>query len=232
MRLQFPATVNKHERATVEVSMSRLLLAALVIAVSANAADRPPVKCAANSPERNGEEGCSILASRPLAGSTARPLYWHIDRFDSLDAARNAAGPDGVAAKAHGSVWLMTVEHETEEHHGGSHVASIGPLPLPDADRYAMRVLSTLLSPGSETPVHSHSGPEVWYIVTGEQCLETEQESHRLIAGHSFVLPSDRLHRGRITATAPRGGLGLVVHDAARPPSTDFATPPPLAACK
>jgi quercetin dioxygenase-like cupin family protein len=212
--------------------MSRKFLVVLVIFVSANAADRPPVKCAADSPERHGEEGCSILASRPLVGSTAEPLYWHIDRFDSLDAASNAAGPDSVAAHAHGSVWLMTIERHTQEHHGGSHIASIGPLPLPAADRYTMRVHSTLLNPGSATPVHSHSGPEVWYIVSGEQCLETQQISHRLIAGQSFVLPSDLMHRGRITATVPRGALALVLHDAARPPSTDFTTAPSLSACK
>lgn len=210
----------------------RILLAALAMAASANAADRPPVKCVADSQERKGEEGCSILASRPLVGSTDKPLYWHIDRFDSLDAAKNAAGPDSVAAEAHGFVWLMTVEHQTEEHHGGSHIASIGPLPLPAALRYTMKVQSTLLNPGSETPVHSHSGPEVWYIVTGEQCLETQQTSHRLMAGQSFVLPSDLIHRGRITATVPRGALALVLHDAARPPSNDFTTPQSLSACK
>lgn len=212
--------------------MSRIFLAALAITVSVNAADRPPVKCAADSPERRGEEGCSILESRPLVSSTAKPLYWHIDRFDSLDAAKNAAGPDGVAAEAHGSVWLMTIEHQTKEHHGGSHIASIGPLPLPAADRYTMKVQSTLLNPGSETPVHSHSGPEVWYIVTGEQCLETQQRSYRLIAGQSFVLSSDLIHRGRITATVPRGALALVLHDAARPPSNDVTPPPALSACK
>jgi quercetin dioxygenase-like cupin family protein len=212
--------------------MNRILLAALAIAASVNAADRVPVKCVADSPERKGEEGCSILASRPLASSTVKPLYWHIDRFDSLEAAKKAAGPDGVAAEAHGSVWLMTVEHQTEEHRGGSHIAAIGPLPLPAADRYTMKVQSTLLNPGSATPVHSHSGPEVWYIVTGEQCLETQQTSHRLIAGQSFVLPSDRIHRGRITAAVPRGALALVLHDAARPASSDFMTPQSLSGCK
>lgn len=212
--------------------MSRILFVALAILVSANAADRPPVKCAADSPERNGEEGCSILASRPLIGSTAKPLYWHIDRFDSLDAAKDAAGPDSVAAQAHGSVWLMTVEHQTEEHHGGYHIASIGPLPLPTADRYTMRVQSSLLNPGAATPVHSHSGPEVWYIVTGEQCLQTQEISHRLTTGQSFVLPSDVIHRGRITETVPRGALGLILHDAARPPSNDLTAPPSLPACK
>ena len=66
--------------------------------------ERTRVKCLEDSPERRGEEGCAILASRPLVGSVTKAVYWHIDRFDSLEAAKKAAGPDGVAAEAHGSV--------------------------------------------------------------------------------------------------------------------------------
>lgn len=211
------------------MSLSVLLVIAIFALVEP--ASRPGVKCSVDSPERQGKEGCSILASRPLAASGAQPLYWHLDRFDTLDAAEKAAGPDGVAAEAHGSVWLMTIEHQTDQHHGGVHVTSIGPLPLPTAKRYTMRVLSSLLAPGSSTPVHMHSGPEVWYIVAGEQCLETQQVGHRLVAGGTFVLPSDTMHRGRIPASKARGALGLVLHDAERPGSTDLSDPPPLVSC-
>src|SRR5215207_5189 len=79
------------------------------------AEQRPPVKCMENSPERRGEEGCTILTNRPLLGSLTNDVYWHIDRFDSLQAAMKAAGPNGVAAQAHSSFWLMTVETKTED---------------------------------------------------------------------------------------------------------------------
>lgn len=172
----------------------------------AAAQERPPVKCIEGFPERRGEEGCTILASRPLLGSLIKPAYWHIDRFDSLKAANKAAGPDGVAAEAHGSVWLMTVEAKTDEHHGGRHVASIGPLALPTAERYSMRVQSSLLSPGTTTPLHTHSGPEVFYVIAGEQCLETPEVSQRLVAGQSLRLtgrchPSWAGHRDRRAAS-------------------------------
>jgi hypothetical protein len=36
-------------------------------------------------------------------------------------------------------VWLMTVEGKTKDHHGGRHVALIGPLTLPAAEGYTMR---------------------------------------------------------------------------------------------
>ena len=212
--------------------MSRTILIILVTCALTPVGQQPPVKCTEDSPERRGEQGCTILASRPLLGSLAKPVYWHIDRFDSLEAAKKAAGPDGIAAEAHGSVWLMTVEAQTEEHHGGRHVTWIGPLALPAADRYTMRVQSSLLLTGATTPVHTHSGPEVFYIIDGEQCLETQDVGHRLGSGQSLVLPAGVIHRGRVTVPGGRRALQLIVHDAARPASHDLAAAPPLVPCK
>ncbi len=123
---------------------------------------RPSVKCMENSPERQGKEGCTILTDRQLAGSSSRTVYWHIDRFESIEAAIKAAGPNSVATEAHGSFWLLTVETRAEDHYVGQHVAQLGPLELGPADSYTMRVLSSLLEPGSTTPIHTHSGPEVF----------------------------------------------------------------------
>jgi len=209
------------------------MLALCEIASAQGTQDRSAVKCAEDSPERRGEEGCTILASRLLSGTLTKPAYWHIDRFDSLKDAKKAAGPNGVAAEAHGGVWLMTVEGKTRDHHGGSHVALIGPLILPAAESYSMRVASSLLRQGASTPVHAHPGPEVWYIVVGEQCLETEKSAHRLKAGKYFVLPADQIHRGRVQSAAMRGALALVLHDSKRPASRDLTDdPPPLKPCK
>jgi quercetin dioxygenase-like cupin family protein len=196
--------------------------------------NRSAVKCAEDSPERRGEEGCTILASRPLSGAITGAIYWHIDRFNSLEDAKKAAGPNGVAAEAHGRVWLMTVEGKTKEHHGGRHVALIGPLNLPAAECYTMRVASSLLKQGASTPVHIHSGPEAWFIVVGEQCLETEKSAHRLKAGKSFVLATNQIHRGRVQSAEMRGALALVLHDSKRPASHDLigSDAPLLIACR
>src|SRR5919197_749766 len=59
---------------------------ASVICALAAEVERPPVKCTEDSPERRGQEGCTILANRPLVGSLAKPVYWHLDRFDLLEA--------------------------------------------------------------------------------------------------------------------------------------------------
>jgi quercetin dioxygenase-like cupin family protein len=161
-----------------------------------------------------------------------KTVYWHIDRFDSLDEAKAKAGPNGVAAAAHGSFWLMTVEARSNDHHGGRHVEWIGPLILPAAESYTMNVRSSLLADGALTPVHTHSGPEVFYIVLGEQCLETEKLGHRLPAGKFLILPTDQIHRGRVQKSGMRGALTLVLHDSRRPASSDLSSPPPLIPCR
>jgi len=211
--------------------MNRVIFVILLTCTFAAAQERAPVKCYEDSPERRGEEGCTILASRPLAGPATRPLFWHIDRFDSLEAAKRAAGPNGVATDAHGGKSLMTVEPQSSDHHGGRHVEWIGPLILPAAEGYTMNVRSTLLKSGAATPVHTHSGPEVFYIVLGEQCLETQKVGHRLPAGKFLILPTDQVHRGRVQKAGMRGALTLVLHDSLRPASYDLPGPPSLAAC-
>jgi quercetin dioxygenase-like cupin family protein len=205
---------------------------AIFFSYCSTAQSNKPVKCTENSPERHGEEGCTILANRLLPEPLSKNVYWHLDRFDSLGAAMKAAGPNAVAAGAHGSFWLMTLEVKAEDHHGGHHVDWIGPLALPDSDRYTMRVLSSLLMPGSTTPVHTHSGPEVFYIVDGEQCLETPRSSQHLNSGQSYVVPGGSIHRGRVLGSKPRRAMALILYDAAYPPSHDLDNPPTLTSCK
>ena len=215
------------------LSILLLMLASCVIASGQGSQNQPAIKCMEDSPERRGEEGCTILANRPLLGPIKGVEYWHIDRFNSLEDATKAAGPNGVAAKAHRGVWLMTVEGKIQDHHGGRHVALIGPLVLPPAKEYTMKVRSTLLKQRSSTPVHAYSGPVVIYLVVGEQCLETEKAGHRLKAGKSFLLSGGTVHRGRIQSAGLRGALILVLHDSNLPASRDLTDdPPPLKPCR
>lgn len=203
-----------------------------VRAPNAKLVERLPVKCTEDSPERRGEEGCTILVRQPLTSSSSKPLYWHLDRFDSLDAAQNAAGRDGVAAEAFGSVWLMTVEAETGDHHGGNHVSTIGPFSIQSGETFVMRVMSSRLLPGSTTPIHTHSGPEAFYIVGGQQCLETTERGNKLSVGQTFLIPTGVVHRGRVIGSEPRRALAIVLHVQSEPASHDLSDPPALAACK
>jgi quercetin dioxygenase-like cupin family protein len=85
--------------------------------------------------------------------------------------------------------------------------------------------------PGQFTPVHTHPGPEAWWILEGEQCLQTTRTTLRLRAGHGgFVAEGDTM---RLVATGkgPRRALALILHDPDKLPGSNLETPPVLKGC-
>jgi quercetin dioxygenase-like cupin family protein len=190
--------------------------------------------CASDSPERRGGIGCTIIESKPLPDGLTAPVFWHIDRFDSLDAARAAAGPAGIAFDAGGTSWLMTIDSETSNHHGGRHVTQVGPLPLPKATKYTMVAQSAAFMPGMYSLVHHHSGVEAVYVVEGEACYETPTRGARLHKGETLALPGDTPMRAVVTGTGRRHVLAVIVHDAGQPATMrmEEGTGPKLIACR
>ena len=85
--------------------------------------------------------------------------------------------------------------------------------------------------PGARTPAHTHPGPEVLYIVDGEQCMETPKAGLHLRAGRSYVLAGDVIHRGMMIGSKARRALALNLYDAAHPVSHDLGDAP-LVSCK
>lgn len=73
-----------------------------------------------------------------------------------------------------------------------------------------MRVASSLLRPGTTTAAHSHPGPEVFYVVDGEQCVETPEFGKRLGSGQSYVLAPGVNHRGLVPYRSSGGVEGLL----------------------
>lgn len=191
-------------------------------------------RCVENSPERLGEIGCSIVERKLLPAGLQEPLFWHIDRFDSAERARAAVGATSIAFEASGAWWLMTIESQTSEHHGGQHAAAVGPLTLPRAARYSMQVQSSAHTPGMYSLVHTHSGVEGFYALEGEACLETPTRGYKLRKGDTLAIPGGIPMR--IVATGPtvRRVLGVIVHDASQPATTPMeeGAGPQLVACK
>ena len=190
--------------------------------------------CAPNSPERRGGIGCTIVETKPLPDGLREPLFWHIDRFESLERARSAVGPASVAFGAAGASWLMTIESQTSDHHGAEHVTQVGPLQLPNATKYAMQALSVAWTPGLYSLVHHHSGVEAFYVIDGEQCLQTPTSASRMGPGDTAALPAGVEMRVMATGTTIRRALAVVVHDAAQPPTMrmEEGKAPQLASCK
>ena len=176
--------------------------------------------CVENSPERRGELGCSIIENKLLPGGLKEPLFWHIDRFETGERARAAVGPASIAFEAHGAWWLMSIESQTESHHGGQHVTEVKLLPLPEAPKYSMVVISAYIPSGLTSRVHVHSGVEAFYVVDGEQCLETADRAFKMQKGEILVVPTGVTMRLVATGSKPRRAFAVIVYDASKPATT------------
>jgi quercetin dioxygenase-like cupin family protein len=195
-----------------------ITLGLLLIAGIARPQEEPV--CVENSPERRGEIGCSIVERKPLPSSLKEPVFWHIDQFESAERAQAGVGPSSIAFQARGAWWLMSVGPETEDHHGGRHVAQVKLSPLPAADAYTMVVISAYIPAGMTSRVHFHSGVEAIYDVDGEQCLETKKKAYQMKEGDMLVLSTGTVMRLVATGTKPRRAFGVIVHDSSKPSVT------------
>ena len=189
--------------------------------------------CVENSPERQGGIGCSVVR-KELPAALKEPVYWHIDGFESIEKARTAAGPASIAIEADGKAWLMTIESQISDHHGGRHEAEVGPLPLPKAARYSLQINSAKFTPGMYSRVHSHSGVEAFYVLEGEQCLETPTRAILLRKGEKAFVPTGTIMRLVATGTGTRYGIGIIIYDASQPSTMQMEdySGPPLVSCK
>ena len=219
---------------TTRILHSLILTVLLALLGADRATAQLAPNCVENSPERRGEIGCSIIVQKVLPEGIKEPVFWHIDRFGSLEQARAAAGPAGVAFDADGKSWLLTVESQTSDHHGGSHVAGVGPLPLTRASRYSIQINSARFTPGMYSRIHTHSGVEGFYVIEGEQCLQTPTRAVTLRQGETLLVPANTPMKLVATGTGIRYGLGIILHDASKPSTMrmDDATAPELVACK
>jgi quercetin dioxygenase-like cupin family protein len=128
-----------------------------------------------------------------------------------------------VVVHAEGRIWLSTIAPKGAGPRGGTRVARVGPLPLPRVRAYTIEVAEAVLPPGSRSGVHTHAGPEAWYMIAGEQCLDTPAGVRRASAGQTRMVPGYTPMQLVVTGSVLRRSLVLVVHDAATPfssPST------------
>ena len=123
--------------------------------------------------ERTAEVGCWIVANEPLGQFSASPVFWHLDVFPTLSAAEAARASGSAVVQSLGKTWLLTVGDANWRPAGGERIAEIGPLPISPGDRYSAQYLEAIFTPGMTSSVHRHAGPEAWYTLAGETCLET-----------------------------------------------------------
>jgi quercetin dioxygenase-like cupin family protein len=181
-----------------------ILAAALLLGLQATSAPVPG-QCTAPAAAHVGEPGCYLSAEFDLA-SPAGTVYWHVYTFPSVASAKKAAAtlPQAVVTEAHGKLWLHVIGAKDITIKNGTHSSTMGPLIAPTTGR--ARILESWFPPGMITRAHSHPGTEVFYVVEGEQCVETPQGGKLIPAGNHYVV-----EQGPHLQAAPQGRRSLVL---------------------
>jgi quercetin dioxygenase-like cupin family protein len=183
--------------------------------------------------ERTAELGCWITAHAALGELPDQPIFWHLDTYPTHAEAEAVKGPRGAIVESLGKIWLLTIDVAGWRPAGGVRIAEIGPLPVnPDA-KYSAQYMEAVFTPGMTAPAHRHSGPEAWYTLSGETCLETPEGRMVGRAGGSHVIvPGGPPMHLTATGTETRRALVLILHDSAQPPTTPARDWTPKGLCR
>ncbi|AZO69029.1 MULTISPECIES: cupin domain-containing protein [unclassified Mesorhizobium] len=146
------------------------------------------------------------------------PLYWRLENFPTLAQAQSAAGPTSLAAEVAGKVWLFTLGAKDGSTTGGTKVVEIGPVPPISASEYLLRVNRAGGAPGVKTKIHTHPGPEAFYVLAGKLGQRTPHgvayaEAGTTMVGHGADTPMEVFNAG----TSDLDELAIFVVDANRP---------------
>lgn len=169
----------------------------------------PPVPglCTEPAAEHPGQPGCYLSAQIPISQGQ-EPLFWHIVAFPDGVSARAEASRHRTATviQAYGQTWLYVLDEKQGAIGVGETRAIIGPLRRPEGTALVARFLESTFPPGMKTRSHAHPGPEAFYVVDGEQCMESPTHQARIAAGQTYVIEA-----GPHLQAAPTGRRNLVV---------------------
>jgi len=195
--------------------------------------DGPGVACIPVSERAGREFGCFILATQTIGALDSAHAFWHLATFATRSAAEAVAGPHGKVVESLGTTWLLTIADARWRPSQGTHVAAIGPLPVARGVAYTAQYMEAVLRPGMKSLVHRHAGPEAWYTLAGETCLETPAGTLVGRAGGPPIIVSQGPPM-ELTATGTdvRRALVLIIHDSAQPATSPAPDWRPKGLCK
>ena len=230
------ATRKEQSEATREASWRRVRCALAAVACLGSAlavCDQASAQICKPVSQRTGELGCWITVNAPLGQLPQRPIFWYLDTYPTRIAAEAAKGPRGTVVESLGKVWLFTIDVAGWRQSGGERVAEIGPLPVSVDAKYSAQYMEAIFTPGMTAPAHRHSGPEAWYTLAGETCLETPEGKMVGRAGGAHVIvPGGPPMHLTATGTETRRALVLILHDSSQPPTTPAHDWTPQGLCK
>jgi quercetin dioxygenase-like cupin family protein len=177
--------------------------------------------------------GCFIVVDQPVGELAPAQAYWHIARFGTRQAAIAARPPNGAVIEAFDRVWLMVIGTRDWRPHSGTPVATIGPLPITPGTAYSAVYMEASMRPGMKSAIHRHAGPEAWYTISGQTCLETPKgTSVGRAGGRPVIIPEGVPMELTATGTGTRQSLVLILHDSRKPATTPEKVWVPRGACR
>ena len=140
--------------------MTRILMGIILALAALGAAGQTPLSI-------------KPLAEKKIAQLPPDPLFWRIENFPSLDAAKAAGSDYSLAVESAGKAWLFTLGARGGQTAGGTKVSEVGPIPRVSATQYLLRINEATGPAGAVTSVHSHPGSEAFYVLAGEQTIRS-----------------------------------------------------------
>jgi hypothetical protein len=184
--------------------------------------------------ERKQEVGCWIAADDPLGKLTQPLVFWHLDVYPTRAAAVADKGIHSTVIESLGKVWLMTIGDEKWRPPHGERIAEIGPLNVIAGTEYSAQYMEAVFMPGMTAPAHVHSGPEAWYTLAGETCLETSDGRVQVgrVGAPPVIAPMGLSMHLTATGTEQRRSLVLILHQSSEPATTLVHDWAPKGLCK
>jgi quercetin dioxygenase-like cupin family protein len=217
----------------IDIALRYAVLACLVWVASATSAwaQATSRSCAEGSDEHPGP--ACLMAHQPLGKLSGRVVYWRLYTYSDLATATREQPPGAVLAVAFGRVWLFIVGSQDFIPKHGQRVAEVGPIPIDRDTVYSAEFLKSTFSPGMEAPVHVHSGPEAFYAISGDTCLETPDGVQRGKGpGNSLLVRAGPPMLLTAPGPEPRKGFAMILHDSSLAPTTLVNTWMPKGLCR
>jgi quercetin dioxygenase-like cupin family protein len=200
------------------MSRIHLALAGALLLLSCQAASAQICRPVA---ERTSEVGCWIIASQSV-GQLAKPeTFWHLHAYATPAEAEAAKAASSIVVQSLGKIWLLTIADAEWRPSGGERIDVIGPLPIIAGQTYSAQYMEAIFTPGMVAPAHTHAGPEAWYTLAGETCLETpDGKQIGRAGGPPVIVPGGPPMHLTATGTEQRRALVLILHDSSQRATT------------
>jgi quercetin dioxygenase-like cupin family protein len=173
-----------------------------------------PHMCVVVAPgESRPEFGCFRIGIAKDLKLKRVTIYWHLYTFPNRAAADIAKSPSGIVVEEDGRVWLSEFGSRNRPSPGGDRIAVVGPLKLLPAESYTAEIAYSVMQPVDRSRVHTHSGPEAWYVLSGAQCLKTPSGARSAHAGATMSVMPNLPMELSVTGAQVARSLTLVIHD-------------------